>query len=230
MSASRRHVMLVGALMLAAGAAWYLTPRAAAAYDATPLADVVPREFAGWRELDGPVTAIDPRGQRPGETDPEAPYDDVLMRSYVNANGDVVMLALAYGRHQRQEIKIHRPELCYTSQGYAVLRKSDATLSATAVPGARMLVSAPGRSEAVSYWIRIGDLYSTNAWRTRAHIFSEGLQGRVIDGMLVRVSQIVPDAGTVDSAHFELQESFLGDLVLAMPADARHLLIGGGAT
>ena len=70
-----------------------------------------------------PTTAIDPRSQRPGETDPEAPYDDVLMRSYTNAHGEVVMLALAYGRHQRQEIKIHRPELCYTSQGYAVLQE-----------------------------------------------------------------------------------------------------------
>ncbi len=229
MSAAR-SVLLSLAMLLAAAAAWYLTPRMTATEGAVSLAQVVPRQFAGWRELDAPLTAVDPRGQRPGETDPEAPYDDVLMRSYVNANGDIVMLALAYGRHQRQEIKIHRPELCYTSQGFSVLRKSDATLAASAVRGARMFVSAPGRSEAVSYWIRIGGLYSTNAWRTRAHIFTEGLQGRVVDGMLVRVSQIVPDAHAADAARYEVQEKFLGDLVLAMPAHARHLLIGGGAT
>ena len=93
-----------------------------------------------------------------------------------------------------------------------------------------MLVSAPGRSEAVSFWIRIGDLYSTSAWKTRAHIFTEGMQGRVVDGMLVRVSQIVPDASAADAARYEVQEKFLGDLVHAMPAEARHLLIGGGAT
>ena len=107
-------------------AAWYLTPRTPArAGDGAALAQLVPRSFGEWRELDAPAAAVDPRGQRPGETDSEAPYDDVLMRSYINARGDVVMLALAYGRHQRQEIKIHRPELCYTSQGFAVLRKSD---------------------------------------------------------------------------------------------------------
>jgi EpsI family protein len=233
MTASLRPVMLVVAMLWAAVAAWYFTPRATAARVDVPLAQLVPRKFAGWRELDAPTSAIDPRGQRPGETDPEAPYDDVLMRSYTNANGDVVMLALAYGRHQRQEIKIHRPELCYTSQGYSVLQQSDATLAMSAqsaVHGARMLVSAPGRSEAVSYWIRIGNLYSTNAWKTRAHIFSEGLRGRVVDGMLVRVSQIVPDAAATGAARYEVQEKFLGDLVHAMPADARRLLIGGDST
>jgi hypothetical protein len=48
--------------------------------------------------------------------------------------------------------------------------------------------------------------------------------------MLVRVSQIVPDADDVDAARYELQEEFLADLVLAMPPSARHLLIGGDAT
>jgi EpsI family protein len=237
MTASTRPLMLGLAMLLAAAAAWYFTPRATNAQGVMPLAQVVPRQFAEWRELDAPVDAIDPRGQRPGETDPEAPYDDVLMRSYVNARGDVVMLALAYGRHQRQEVKIHRPELCYTSQGYSILQQSNATLALSAQPagagavqGARMLVSAPGRSEAVSYWIRIGNLYSTNAWKTRAHIFAEGMQGRVVDGMLVRVSQIVPDAAAAGAARYEVQERFLGDLVHAMPADARRLLIGGDAT
>jgi EpsI family protein len=229
--------MLVLAMLLAAGAAWYFTPRATAAHGGVSLAQVVPRHFGEWRELDAPIPAIDPREQRPGETDPEAPYDDVLMRSYTNANGDVVMLALAYGRHQRQEIKIHRPELCYTSQGYTVLRNSNATLAMSAPPaavsaiqGARMLVSAPGRSEAVSYWVRIGDLYSTNALNTRAHIFTECMQGRVVDGMLYRVSQNLPDAAAAGTSRNEVQEKFLGELVHAMPADARRLLIGGNTT
>jgi EpsI family protein len=139
------------------------------------------------------------------------------------------MLALAYGSHQRQEMKIHRPELCYTSQGYAVLQKSDVTIAfpkLASVQAARMLVTAPGRSEAVSYWIRIGDLHSDSAWKTRAYLFSEGMQGRVVDGMLVRVSQVVPDAAATTATRYELQERFLGELLDAMPADARRLLVG----
>ncbi len=55
-------------------------------------------------------------GNGPAKPIPKRRMTTCSLRSYVNANGDVVMLALAYGRHQRQEIKIHRPELCYTSQ------------------------------------------------------------------------------------------------------------------
>lgn len=227
-----RTVLMVLAMGAASLAAWQLTPRAASSAGGIPLAQLVPSQFGEWRELDAPTAAVDPRGQRPGETDPEAPYDAVLMRSYTNPNGDVVMLALAYGRHQRQEIKIHRPELCYIAQGFTVLRKDDATIAMPAhapVNGARMLVNAPGRSEAVSYWIRIGDQYSRNAWKTRAHIFTKGMQGRVVDGMLVRVSQVVPD-NDANASSYELQEKFLGDLVGAMPEDARHLLVGGSAS
>lgn len=230
---ARRTVLMTMAMALTALAAWQLTPRTAAGARGVALAELVPRRFGEWRELDAPTSAVDPRGQRPGETDPEAPYDDVLMRSYTNARGDVVMLALAYGRHQRQEMKIHRPELCYTSQGYSVLRKSDLALALpghATIAGARMLVTAPGRNEAVSYWIRIGDLHSHSAWRTRAYIFSEGLQGRVVDGMLVRVSQVVPDTAATAASRYEIQEKFLSDLVGAMPSDGRRLLIGSATT
>lgn len=227
-----RPAFMVLAMLLASVCAWSLTPRSPARADGVTLAQLVPAHFGEWRELKAPSAAVDPRRQRPGEADFEAPYDDVLMRSYTNAHGDVVMLALAYGRHQRQEIKIHRPELCYISQGFTVLRQSNVAFAMPAlasVDGARMLVSAPGRSEAVSYWIRIGNLYSRSAWKTRAHIFSEGMQGRVVDGMLVRVSQIVPDTAAGD-ARYEVQESFLAELVRAMPNDARRLLIGDAAT
>jgi len=67
------------------------------------------------------------------------------------------------------------------------------------------------------------------AWKTRAHIFTEGLSGRLVDGMLVRVSQIVPDAASATPQRFELQEDFLAQLVRALPANARDLLVGNAS-
>lgn len=87
-----------------------------------------------------------------------------------------------------------------------------------------MLVAAPGRVEAVSYWIRIGSSYSPSAWTTRYRIFSDGLRGRIPDGMLVRVSTIVPSAESAVPATYRLQEGFLAELVAAGPPDARGLL------
>jgi EpsI family protein len=221
-------VLLIG-MLLAATAAWLLTPHARPHGVTPPLAALVPVRIGEWREIELGEPPVDPRVQGEGETDREAPYDDVLMRGYANARGDVLLLALAYGAHQRQEVKIHRPELCYTAQGFEVLRRSpvDVPLAAAApARGARMLVRGADRVEAVSYWIRIGDLYSRSAWRTRSHLFSEGLRGRIVDGMLVRVSQVVPDAAAATPERFDLQERFLGELVRALPAESRALLAG----
>jgi len=128
-------------------------------------------------------------------------------------------------------VKIHRPELCYTAQGFEVLRRTPVDLPLTGVSaqparGARMLVRGADRVEAVSYWIRIGDLYGSSAWKTRSHILFEGLSGRIVDGMLVRVSQIVPDAASATPQRFALQEDFLAQLVRALPVNARDLLVG----
>jgi EpsI family protein len=90
----------------------------------------------------------------------------------------------------------------------------------------RMLVKAPGRVEAVSYFIRIGDVFTENAWKIRYHIFRQGMAGRAVDGVLVRASQIVQGPATGSAARFEVQEAFLSDLVQALPPPARHLLLG----
>jgi EpsI family protein len=230
-SLSPRAALLASVSIFAFAAAWVLTPRVPQHATVVPLANLVPVEFAGWREIPLAADAVDPRAQLPGETDREAPYEDVLMRGYINSRGDMVVLALAYGSHQRQEVKIHRPELCYTAQGFEILRRTpvDLPLSGLAAQparGARMLVRGADHVETVSYWIRIGDLYSRSAWKTRSHILVEGLGGRVVDGMLVRVSQVVPDAASATPQRFALQEDFLAQLVRALPAHARGLLLG----
>ena len=89
-----------------------------------------------------------------------------------------------------------------------------------------MLVTTANRFEAVSYWIRIGDVFSSNPWSTRFHILSEGLNGRVVDGMLVRVSQVLPDAQSASLRRYQLQEQFVADLVNAVSPANRYLLVG----
>lgn len=221
------------AMALAALLAWQLQPQPIAREAVPSLADVVPVQFGGWKELKGVLPPVDPRSQMTGDVDATNPYDDVLMRAYANADGDVVLLALAYGHHQKQEVKIHRPELCYVSQGFRMVSKTPtvfplAARDAGGVGGTRMLVSSPSRIEAVSYWIRIGDIYSSNAWQTRFYLLSEGLKGKAVDGMLVRVSQILPDEKSASADRYELQERFVADLVRAMAAPERRLLVAGG--
>lgn len=230
-----RSVCIAVAMLMAASAAWFLTPRTGAAPMHATLAQIVPTEFGDWKEITDGSLPVDPTVSVAGERTMTSPYDDVLMRSYGNSRGEIILLALAYGRHQRQEIKIHRPELCYLSQGFGVIDRSSirfpaSSADAPAIPGMRMLVGGPRRTEAVSYWIRIGDIYSENAWNTRSYIFAQGLQGRVVDGMLMRVSQVLPDAGSASADRYAMQERFAADLVSAVPASDRYLLTGSEAT
>jgi EpsI family protein len=196
----------------------------------TAFADSIPTAFGDWKEVGFASGQVDPGKGAADEPNMDRPYDDVLMRAYGNSRGDVVLLALAYGRNQRQEVKIHRPDVCYTAQGFQLVERSPIAMpvhgtKGAQVQGMRMLVKAPGRVEAVSYWIRIGDVFTGNAWSIRYHIFREGMSGRAVDGVLVRASQIVQGSGP-SADRYLLQEAFLADLVRALPANARQLLLG----
>lgn len=216
------------ALLSIAMAGVLLRPSVNAAVQDPHFEQAVPTAFGEWRLLPNPMVQASVSTE--GATSTDQPYDEVVSRSYVNAQGEVVMLALAYGKNQRQEVKVHRPELCYPAQGFKVLSLAPHTfegvqsaLTGQPVNGQRMVVDARGMKEVVSYWIRIGDTYSSNPWQIRWQIIQEGLQGRMTDGILVRVSQRVPkDANVVP--HHQLMEKFAADLVAALPEATRAYL------
>jgi EpsI family protein len=212
-------------------AAYQLRPRADFAAPQAKLAEMIPERFGDWHEIPSSAAVIDPTKDPDSKDAYAALYDDVLMRAYQDSNGNIIMLALAYGRHQRQEFKIHRPELCYVAQGFRVIRQGPANFQIaraqrSSIPGSRMIVQSNSRVEAVSYWIRIGDIFSDNAWATRYHLLKEGLRGHILDGILVRSSQIVGNTNEDSARSYQLQEEFLSQLVRASPPVAAFLLTG----
>ena len=125
-----RTSLTLTVLLLAAGAAALaLKPQAQTEAVVRPFAQSIPTSFGDWREVKSAFAQVDPTVTRSGETSLNQPYDDILARTYQNSRGEVVMLSLAYGRQQRQEVKIHRPDLCYTAQGFKV-----ASLAGVALP------------------------------------------------------------------------------------------------
>jgi EpsI family protein len=223
-----RMAALVAALMAGSGVlALAVTPRTLMA-QSTSLARTVPARFGDWTELKDSIPqmalSVTPDGQR----SEEQPYDEVVMRTYANSKGERVMLALAYAREQRQEVKIHRPEVCYRAQGYRTLQETAADLPQNAphaaVPGLRLLMDNRNRMEAVSYWIRVGQQYPRGGLATRWTILKDGLAGVVPDAILVRASSILAQAGESAGA-YERQERFLADMVKSMrPEDAKMLV------
>lgn len=221
--------IVIVAMLAAVVLAYLITPTKLEVQDPPSLSLVVPKKFGNWEEQPSQLIQIDLATTRGGESSINQPYDDTLMRSYRNSRGDVIMLALAYGQRQRQEVKVHRPELCYVAQGFAVQDKGAIEFPVSdprgiPIAGRRLVGTSLGRKEVISYWIRIGSLYSGGALQSRLHILRQGLQGHVPDGILVRASQIVHSNDDID-ARFRLQEQFLSELAQAMPEAGHALLI-----
>ena len=222
--------LLVGALMIGASAAALgLTQvRQLVPEGSVDLEKSIPREFAGWRELPSPYAQIDITPRDGDEATMDNPYDQTLMRTYVRGDGTAVMLALAWGRIQRQEVKIHRPELCYVAQGFELASKQPVQVGLggqESVAAYRLTARSDSRMEPITYWIRIGDDIPMNAWQSRMSIFKEGLKGRVPDGMLVRVSQALPNGASLEDS-YKKQADFLRDLYAALDAQGKKVLVG----
>ena len=214
---------ILSAMLAASAIGHMLTPVFEQSKFVPKLEANVPKRFGDWTEITPMAAQADLATTPEGAASPDQPYDDVLMRTYVNGAGEQVMLALAYAREQRQDVKVHLPEICYPAQGYKVIGLTPAALAVGAdgatVPGKHMLASDNNRIEAVSYWVRIGDAYPQGGFAMRMKIFRDGMGGKVVDGILVRASTQIRDADQAAKA-YAVQEDFLRQLVAA--ADMRE--------
>jgi EpsI family protein len=221
----RKSLFVATFLILAALFSVKLTPTMHAVNTTPDLDTIIPAKLGEWVEIADPFTQV---GLTTGGNDLASQlYDKVVMRTYANKNGDRVMLAIAYAREQKQDIKIHRPEVCYVAQGFQLLSKTNNTMSvsaATPINAQRLLVSNQSRYETVSYWIRIGDGYPTSGMSARLKILRDGLKGKVLDGVLVRVSTAISDPTAAADA-YKRQEAFLVELVSATKLAIPNILV-----
>ena len=217
------------AMLLASIGAIALTPKVveSKARPAFQLDTLVPRQFGEWTEVPS-LKQTDLTIQRdPGSE--AVLYDQTLMRTYSRSrDGAVVMMALAYGSEQRQDLKLHRPELCYYSQGYQVQNKQFVTLNLTPglqVNAVTLLTRNPVRIEPVTYWMRVGKGIVRNSTESRIRIFKEGLAGNIPDGLLVRVSTVAAEPAGIN-AGYQTQLEFLQALYGSLPESGKQLFVG----
>lgn len=158
------------------------------------LSEMIPSQFGLWKKTETALVQSELAVNDEGHITTDSPYDVTLTRTYQNASGQQIMLAVAYGKDQRQEIKIHRPEVCYPAQGFVVnnfSEKEELALFGNVMPVNAFLAKKGDRLEAVIYWIRIGSSLAHNPFELRLHILKNGILGEKTDGILVRSSQII---------------------------------------
>lgn len=219
----RMHIAAL-AMLLAAGLAVVMKPTQRIA-DAAPRIDLesmIPARFGDWR-IDPTIVPITVAPDVQAKLDKI--YNQTLSRTYVNGSGQRIMLSIAYGGDQSGEsTQVHRPEFCYTSQGFNVVRSAVAEMATRfGSLSVRRLVAVQGRrNEPITYWITVGDRATLPGIGRKLSQLTYGLTGKVPDGMLVRVSSIEADAGRA----YALQESFVQDLLASVDPATRVRLVG----
>jgi EpsI family protein len=182
---------------------------------------MIPKSFAGW-SLDANVVPL-----APDPTQKEliaALYDQTLSRTYVNAQGQRVMLSIAYGGDQSKQLQLHLPEVCYVAQGFDMVKdhRDELGTSFGKVPVKRLVARQNTRNEPITYWVTIGDKAVMSGLDQKMQRFVYGLSGRIPDGMLVRVSTIDAD----DAGAYRVQDRFVNQLLDALKPQDRARLLG----
>ena len=176
------------------------------------LETTIPVAFADWRQ----DQLMDQLLVIPKQKQPPNLHDQVLTRTYVNGQGQRVMLFVSYGSNQLgREFQEHRPEFCYRGAGFTLLETDDASLplKAQKLPVRQLIAQRYERLEAITYWMTIGDQPTLPGVPRKLVQLQYGLTGKIPDGMLVRVSSLLTNSEDA----FALQTRFIADLSLAIP-------------
>lgn len=196
MTPSRRQALAVGiASLTAAGLAHWARPTRRLA-DTLPKFDLetaFPKTFDGWTVDDRmPVQLVSP--------DQKAVLDQIysqtLSRTYVSPDGQRIMLSVAYGGDQSDATRAHRPEVCYPAQGFQIKgdQSGSIQLADRAVRARRLVAVLGGRVEPITYWVMVGNRVAASGTEQKLQQLAYSTSGLIPDGMLVRISNISPDA------------------------------------
>ena len=182
---------------------------------------MIPIEFGDWR-IDRSIIPLQVDAETQANLDKI--YNQTLARTYVNSLGERIMLSVAYGGDQSDNLAVHKPEVCYYAQGFEIMKTvADELLTQYGkLPIKRLLAVKGYRNEPITYWITVGNKAVLPGIDEKLQQLKYGLTGNVPDGMLVRVSSISSDK---DKA-YQLQTIFIQDLLSSVNTVERIRLIG----
>lgn len=224
---SIRTGLIIGGLMLAASVGAVVVRQGTKVVASEPtiaLEAVVPKQFGDWRhEPHRLIQVVNPQLEQKIKKD----YSQTLTRTYANRDGYLVMLSLAYASAHEGPLKLHKPETCYSGEGFTVHRTQTSLIATTfgEIPVRRLFTSKGSRDEPVTYWLRVGDK-PVQAWQSKLVEVSYALTGRSRDGLLFRISSLDSNQARANRIH----DQFVNQLLLSVSPEERQYLSGLGKT
>lgn len=178
---------------------------------------LTPDTVGGWRRMAGPEMIVP-------DTEPSRFYEQELARVYGGEGLPLVMLAIAYARRQDERLEVHRPETCYSAQGFKLTPAQTINLPLAAnsvIPALTLIARRQDRTEQILYWTRIGKLFPRTPTEQKFAALRSSLALQIPDGMLVRISTL-----GVAGEDLSTMVKFARLLLASSPAALRHALAG----
>lgn len=224
---SFKHLVIGLCMFATAGLAMALKPSAKVA-DTGPKIDLevlIPKVFGDWK-IDETITPLIANPEQ--EALINRIYNQTLTRTYINSQGERIMLSIAYGGDQSDTMAVHKPEICYPAQGFQILKSPSISSFSTgegSIPIKRLVATQGQRIEPITYWTTVGDTVAVNGLKWKLQQMKYGLTGKIPDGLLFRISSIQPD----EAKAYQMQDAFTRDLLKVMSPSDRQRIVGNPA-
>lgn len=223
---SFKHIMVGLVMVGAVGLSYALTPKAKIADQRSKLdlETMIPQQFGDWK-VDETIVPLQVSPDLQAALNKV--YNQTLSRTYVNSKDERIMLSIAYGTDQSDNVQVHLPEGCYRGQGFAISKKTESVMQTLFgnIPVAKLVATREAREEPITYWVLVGGQIARDNWEMKKAKLKFALKGEVPDGILIRVSSITSDV----NRGYELQREFSEAMLAALPANYRSRLIGSGS-
>lgn len=216
-------LVLSAFMLMSAVATSFLVPSVEmkAGQEKINLETMIPREFEGWK-IDSSIVSLMVNPDSKQFLDKI--YTQTLSRTYVNSEGERIMLSIAYGKDQSADLQVHRPELCYIAEGFdiGVMSKKFINTSLGRIPVMQLVAKQGIRNEPITYWIRVGDSLTRGWFEQKFTAIIYRLTGKTPDGLLFRVSNISDN----EQDSYRIQQEFLEAVLNAVHGEDRYWLVG----
>lgn len=215
-----RRAVVGGILALASGIGYARQPEVSMPILKKEVFDsLVPGPFGEWQVVsDGGVVLPPPDTLR------DRLYDNLVTRAYQAPGSPLIMLLIAYNNAQDGVLQVHRPEVCYPVGGFQLseTKRIDIALENGSIPANIFTADAPGRTEQVMYFTRLGTAFPRSWAEQRLAVINANLAGDIPDGVLMRASIV----GISQERAMPLITKFTREFISASPTRLQKLLIG----
>lgn len=221
---SRRAVLIGTACVLSSGAALALKPRRKVSLlpAGMKLNDILPRKFGRWDSRDVSDLYV-----------PDTPdslearlYGETVARLFIDRQSDVkILMLMAHGDSQSNELQLHRPEVCFPAFGLSLIDSVPLELrigKGVTLPARRLLAQSSQETQAVLYWTRLGEYFPVSVTEQRLNRLTAAMHGYIPDGLLARFSMVEPGSGSA----FGEMERFIPALLSEIPKDRLGVFVG----